>query len=131
MMPRLLRARLLPHHDDANRLPAHRWHLGFDLLTAGAMAIATAGVGVMAAFALILTPAWIAFRCAPSWRWTLLLATGIGAIGYVAAFVVALRADQPFGPMLVAVMLGCAGAYEILRRVPGTTSDRRSPPASR
>jgi zinc transport system permease protein len=126
MMPRLLRARLLPHHDAANRLPAHRWHLGFDLLAAAAMAIATAGVGVMAAFALILAPAWIAFRSAPSWRWTLLLATAIGAIGYVTAFVTALRADQPFGPMLVAVMLACAGAYAILSRVLGKAPARRS-----
>jgi hypothetical protein len=47
-MPRLLPARLLPHDEAANGLPAWRWHLGFDLLAAGDMAVATASTGMMA-----------------------------------------------------------------------------------
>jgi zinc transport system permease protein len=105
LMPRLLRARLFPQHELANRLPARRWHTGFDLLTAAAMAAGTASLGLMGAFALVLVPAWIAFRIAPSWRWTVLCSAAIGLAGYLAAFVAALALDQPFGPVLVAVLL--------------------------
>jgi len=108
LMPRLLRARLFPQHEIANRLPARRWHLGFDLLTAAGMATATASVGLMAAFALVLAPAWIAFRIAPGWRWTLLLSVGLGVGGFVFAFGMALLLDQPFAPVLVAVLLAAA-----------------------
>jgi hypothetical protein len=34
LMPKLLHARFFPRHERANRLPAWRWHLGFDLLVA-------------------------------------------------------------------------------------------------
>lgn len=110
LMPRLLRARLFPHHDPANRLPAWRWHLTFDLLAAIGIAIATATLGLMAAFALVLVPAWVAFRLATGWSWALLLCAAIGAGGYVLAFALALVLDQPFGPVLVLVLLVVAGA---------------------
>jgi 5,6-dimethylbenzimidazole synthase len=98
LMPRLLRARLLPQYEAANRLPAWRWHLGFDLLVAGAMAVATASMGLMAAFALVLVPAWIAFRIAIGWRRTLAWSSLIGLLAYLSAFTAALLLDQPFGP---------------------------------
>jgi len=103
--PRLLRARIFPHHDRANRLPAWRWHLGFDLLAALGMAVGTATLGLMGAFALVLIPAWIAFRVAPGWRWTLAIVALLGIGGYFVAFALALALDQPFGPILVAVLL--------------------------
>lgn len=62
----------------------------------------------MGAFALVLIPAWIAFRLAPGWRWTLIGAGATGVCGYLVAFTLALRLDQPFGPVLVAVLLGSA-----------------------
>lgn len=108
LMPRLLRARLFPHHETANRLLAWRWHLGFDLLAAASMAVGTANIGLMAAFTLVFIPAWIAFRVAPSWRWTLLLCALIGIGGYLSAFALALTLDQPFGPVLVVVLLAVA-----------------------
>jgi zinc/manganese transport system permease protein len=108
LMPRLLRARLLPQYEAANRLPAWRWHLGFDLLVAGAMAVATASMGLMAAFALVLVPAWIAFRIAIGWRRTLAWSSLIGLLAYLSAFTAALLLDQPFGPSLVMVLLLCA-----------------------
>ena len=40
--PRLIRARLFPGQEQGNRLPAWRWHLGFDLLTALGLAVGTA-----------------------------------------------------------------------------------------
>ena len=108
LMPALIRARLFPTHELANRLPRHRWHLRFDVLTALAMAIGTATIGLMGAFALVLVPAWIAFRIAPGWRWTLALCALCGCGGYLLAYLLALRLDQPFGPLLVAVLLGFA-----------------------
>ena len=105
LMPALVRSRLLPGHEVSNRQAAWRWHLGFDLLAAAGIAAATATLGLMGTFALVLVPAWCAFRVAPGWRRALLLAAVIGAGAYLAAFAVALRLDQPFGPVLVAVLL--------------------------
>ena len=108
LTPRLLRARLFPQYDPANRLPSRRWHLGFDLLAAAGMAVGTASMGLMAAFALVFVPAWIAFRVAPSWGWTLLLCVTIGIGGYLIAFAMALLLDQPFAPIHVLVLLFAA-----------------------
>lgn len=105
LLPRLLRARLFPLHETANRLPAWRWHLGFDLLAAAVIAAATAILGLMGAFALVFVPAWCAFRVAPSWRQTLVIAGAIGMAAHTGAFALALRLDQPYGPVLVALLL--------------------------
>lgn len=102
---RLLRARFFPALERANALPAWRWHLGFDVLVALAMALGTATVGLMAAFALAFVPPWIAFARAGSWRGALLWSVGVGLGAYAVAFVVALGADQPFGPVMVAALL--------------------------
>jgi zinc transport system permease protein len=107
--PRLLRARIFPRHERANCLPAWRWHLGFDLLAALGMAVGTATLGLMGAFALVLVPAWVAFRVAPGWRWTLALAALLGIGVYLGAFALALGLDQPFGPLLVLALFVLAG----------------------
>lgn len=105
LTPRLIRARLFPQHETANRLPAWRWQLGFDLLVALAIAIGAATLGLMAAFALIFLPAWLSARIAPGWRAGNLLAAAAGLAGYLAAFAIALRFDQPFGPVLAACLV--------------------------
>lgn len=105
LTPRLIAARLFPTHEVANRLPAWRWHLGFDLLAALGIALATATVGLMAAFALIFVPPWLAFRFAPDWRRAGVIASAIGVGAYLAAFTLALLLDQPFGPVLAAVLI--------------------------
>lgn len=105
LAPRLIRARLFPGHETANRLPAWHWHLSFDLLVALAVAVATATLGLMAAFALIFVPAWVAFRQASNWRQGQGLAVAVGVGAYGLAFLFALVLDQPFGPVLVAVHL--------------------------
>jgi zinc transport system permease protein len=69
------------------------------------MAVGTATLGLMGAFALVLVPAWVAFRVAPGWRWTLALGALLGFGAYLAAFTLALGLDQPFGPVLVAALL--------------------------
>lgn len=114
--PRLIAARLFPERERANRLPAWRWHLGCDLLAALAIAAATATVGLMGAFALIFVPSWIAFRHAPGWRGANRLAVGMGVGGHGLAFVLALWLDQPFGPVLAAVMAVACGALTVGHR---------------
>ncbi|AUM00401.1 ABC transporter [Rhodocyclaceae bacterium] len=109
LAPRLIAARLFPAREQANRLAAWRWHLGFDLLAAVAIAAGTATFGLMASFALIFVPPWIAFRLGADWRHAQWLAAGIGVAGYGLAFWLALVFDQPFGPVLVAVLVICFG----------------------
>jgi zinc transport system permease protein len=116
--PRLLRARFFPRFEQANRLPAWRWHLGFDLLVALAMATATATLGLVAAFALILVPSWAAFRLASGWRWCLLLALLLGVAAYLLAFATALLLDQPFGPVAVMTLLLFAALVATTSRKP-------------
>ncbi|MFA9460226.1 metal ABC transporter permease [Thiohalorhabdus methylotrophus] len=111
--PRLIRARFFPEHERANRLPAWRWHLAFDLLAAAGMALGTATVGLMGAFALAFLPAWAAFGLASGWRAALLVSTSLGVGAYLAAFVAAMAWDQPFGPVLVAVLLATAGLVRL------------------
>lgn len=114
LIPRLLRARLLPRFESANRLPAWRWHLSMDLLAAASLGVGAVTLGVMGAFALVLAPAWVAFRVAPSWRWTLVIATVLGVSVYLAAFALALFLDQPFAPVLVALALLPAGLVALI-----------------
>lgn len=123
LIPALVRARLFP----GLMMPPHRpaWsHLGFDLLVALGMAIGTATLGLMAAFALVFVPPWIAFRRAAHWRACLLISAGVGTLAYLLAFVLALLGDQPFGPALVAVLIALAGlsaAADIRRGSPPRT----------
>lgn len=116
LMPIVIRNRFFPGHDAANQLPAWRWHLAFDLLVALGMAVATATVGLMAAFALVFIPPWLAFRWARNWKQALVISLGFGTAGYIAAFLLALWLDQPFGPVLVALLLVVAGGLQ-LRKV--------------
>ncbi len=110
---RLIRAQFFPQYEAANRLPAWRWHLTFDLLVALGMAIGTATVGLMGAFALVFVPPWIAFRAAPGWRFALAISAMVGVLSYLVAFVIALALDQPFGPVLVATLLISAVAFAV------------------
>jgi zinc transport system permease protein len=66
---------------------------------------------VIAAFGLVFVPPWIAFRLARNWRQGLLWATGFSLVSYVAAFVIALALDQPFGPVCAITLI--AGALAI------------------
>lgn len=91
-------------------MPAWRWHLGFDLLTALGIAVATATLGLVSTFALVFIPGWIAFRVAASWRSALAIAAAVAALGYLTAFALALALDQPFSPVLVALLLTLAAA---------------------
>jgi zinc transport system permease protein len=113
----LLVSRFLPGHLLATGRLERRFHLGFDLLTAGALALATMSIGVAAAFALIFVPAWIVCDSVSGWRRALALSALMGTAGYAAAFLLALAVDQPFGPIL-ALMLVLAAGLTLLRRRP-------------
>ena len=58
---------------------------------------------------------WAAFGIARNWRHCQWLSVGIGVGTYVVAFGVALVFDQPFGPVLIAVLIVFAGAMKIAR----------------
>jgi len=96
----LLLCQFFPDFFGARGHSARRVHVLFDLLVAGALAVATMSVGVMAAFALIFVPPLVAWQWSRSWRASLALAVATGAVSYLLAFALALAADQPFGPVL-------------------------------
>lgn len=108
---RLLLAHWFPEYFRARGLSARHAHLAFDLLVAAALALATLSVGVMAAFALIFVPPMIAFALAKSWARAIALSALGGLLAYLAAFALALRFDQPFGPVLAVLLvaMGVAG----------------------
>lgn len=101
----LLLARVYPDYFQARHLRVWPVMLGFDLIAALTLALATMTMGVMGGFALIFVPAWIVFRRASSWRRGLLLATLVGVGGYTGAFVLAIWLDQPFGPVLALLLI--------------------------
>jgi zinc transport system permease protein len=105
LAPRLLLARFFPDHFAANGQPNPRHELVFDVLVAVTLALAATAIGVMAAFAVVFLPPWIAFRFARGWFRTIALGIAISVAGYLAAFLLALRFDQPIGPVLVGVLL--------------------------
>lgn len=105
---RLLLGRFFPAHFRANGVANPHHDLVFDVLVAVTLALAATAIGVMAAFALVFVPPWIAFRFAHGWRRTLAWSAGLGLVAYLVAFVVAIRVDQPFGPVLVVALLAMA-----------------------
>lgn len=112
----LVRAVLFPAEEKANKLPAWRWHFGFDLLSALAVAVGIGTLGLMAAFALVFVPPWLSFMLAPGWRVAMFGAFCSSVCAYLVTFFLALHLDQPFGPLLVAVLLGVAalaGAFRV------------------
>ncbi|MBX9962260.1 MAG: metal ABC transporter permease [Burkholderiales bacterium] len=114
---KLLFERMFPDFFRASGLSATRYHLLFDLLAAAGLALATASVGVMAAFTLVFVPTMIAYQWGRSWRQSLAIAVVIGVVAYVVAFQIALVQDQPFGPVLVVTMVSAAAGAWALRKL--------------
>ncbi|MFB3855434.1 MAG: metal ABC transporter permease [Vicinamibacterales bacterium] len=102
-----------PDHFAANGRPNPRHEVVFDLLVAVTLALAATVVGVMAAFALVFVPPWVAFRFSRGWFPTIGLGIALGVASYVVSFVAAFHWDQPSGPVLVASLLalGLARAF--------------------
>jgi zinc transport system permease protein len=101
----LLLAHLYPDFFRIRGLRAWPTQIGFDLLAALCLALATMSLGVMGAFALVFIPPWLAFRKGRSWRSGLMLSLGIACAAYLGAFALALWLDQPFGPILALVLV--------------------------
>lgn len=106
----LLRDRLFPALETANGRRRWPWRLLFEALAAATLAMAAATLGLMATFALAVLPAWVAFAVAPSLRAAHGMALGLSIGGFITAFWIALRWDQPFGPVLVLVLVALAAA---------------------
>ncbi|MDR0634769.1 MAG: metal ABC transporter permease [Azoarcus sp.] len=102
--PLLLLACLCPAHFQSSRLPAWPARAAFDLLAAAALALAVMSLGVMGAFALVFIPPWLAFALAANWRTALVAAPVLALCAHTLAFALALIHDQPFGPVLAAVL---------------------------
>jgi zinc transport system permease protein len=115
LSPRLLLGRFFPDHFRANGVPNPHHDVVFDVLAAVTVALAATAIGVMATFALVFIPPWVAFRVAQGWRKTLVWSAGLGILAYLVAFVAAIRLDQPFGPVLVAVLLVLALSRSFVR----------------
>lgn len=137
LSPGLLRDRLFPGYQEANGERVERVRAAFDLLVAVAVALATASIGVMAAFALIFIAPLAAYRLARGWRPALLTAAAFGLGSHLLAFPLALAADQPFGPVLVMTLIALGalamarGARPPSARDGGSTSPRPArPPAA-
>jgi zinc transport system permease protein len=113
LAPRLLLGRFFPDYFAANGQPNPHHDLVFDVLVAVTLALAATAIGVMAAFALVFLPPWVAFRFARGWFRTIALGIGLSLAAYLVAFVLAIRFDQPFGPVLVGALLlvGVARAF--------------------
>ncbi|MBE0596372.1 MAG: metal ABC transporter permease [Desulfuromonadales bacterium] len=105
LSPRLLMAQLFPDHFSANHLAGWRYHLAFDLLVVAGIAVTTTAVGVMGSFALVFIPPWIAFRLAVGWRSVLLVTAALALGAYLFAFAAAIVLNQPFGPVLVCILV--------------------------
>jgi zinc transport system permease protein len=60
-------------------------------------------------------PPWAAFSIARNWRHCQLISVGIGVVTYVVSFAIALALDQPFGPVLVAVLVATTGTVVLVR----------------
>lgn len=104
----LLLCRFFPDFFRARGRSELGYLLAFDLLSAGALALATAGIGVMAAFAFVFIPPRLAFGLGGSWRRALLWSLGLGLGAYLAAFAVALLLDQAFGPVSALLLVTLA-----------------------
>lgn len=105
---KLLLERMFPDFFRASGQPAQRYHVLFDVLVAAGIALATASIGVMAAFSLVFAPSMIAWQWGKSWRMAMGLALATGIVTYLVAFELALRFDQPFGPVLVLCLVPVA-----------------------
>jgi zinc/manganese transport system permease protein len=101
----LLLVRFFPDYFQANGVSGWRYFLVYDLMVAAALAVAATAVGVIATFGLVFAPAWLAFKVAEGWKRTLLWCVGVGVACYTLSFAVALLADQPFGPVMIGVLV--------------------------
>ncbi|MFO7786744.1 MAG: metal ABC transporter permease [Halospina sp.] len=102
---RLLTERFFPDHFPANGQARWPHGLVYHGCVVAAVVLGTQAMGAFPVFALLFIPPWVAFALARGWRQgviaSVLLALGL----YVAAFLVAIGVDQPFGPTLALMLV--------------------------
>lgn len=104
LIRRLLHSRLFPDHFSANRQPAWPHELLFEALVISGVVLGISTMGVMATFAMLFVPPWVAFRLARGWTRALLFSALLGGACCLAGFMAALALDLPFGAALVAAL---------------------------
>lgn len=109
LSPRLLTARFFPDYHKANRLPVWPYQIVFALLVMTATVLGTISVGAFPAFAMLFMPSWVGFVLVDGWSRSLVMSLCVGVGAYVAAFVLAMLLDLPFGPVLTGVLALSAG----------------------
>jgi len=102
---RIMITRFFPDHFSANRQASWPHQVGFGLIVVFAVVLGTLAMGALPAFALFFLPSWVAFVLVSGWRRALLLTGALAVIAYFVAFVLAIQFDQPFGPVLVLVLM--------------------------
>nr|WP_301288429.1 metal ABC transporter permease [Natronospira proteinivora] len=123
LSPRLLKERFFPDYFSANRIPAWPHRLLFGALVVVAAVAGTLAMGAMSAFAMFFVPAWVAFVLVKGWRRALLLTVTLGVTAYVAAFVLSMMLDQPFGPSLTLCLVIMAGLRLFANRAARVSGD--------
>lgn len=101
----LLLAHLYPGYFKSRKQNIRFMSLWFDIVVASSLAMAVMTLGVMAAFAMVFVPPWVAFMRSRGWRQAHVLAVALNLIAYTLAFLVALYLDQAFGPVLVMTLV--------------------------
>jgi zinc/manganese transport system permease protein len=102
---RLLIARLFPGYFRTNQQPSWPHELCLEGLLVAGVVLGISAMGVMATFALLFIPPWVAFRLVRGWMRALLVSALLGVAACLAGFIGALALDVPFGPALVAALL--------------------------
>lgn len=101
-----------PLNDALNRSSFKRWQAVFYAVTALLLTVSAATMGLMASFALVLVAPLVAFRVCTSLSAALWCAAGVGGLAEWVSFVLSVQYDQPFGGVVVALLLILWGLVE-------------------
>ncbi len=104
LSPRLLKDRFFPDYHMANRIPSWPHSVLYALIVMAAAVLGTISMGAFPAFALLFVPSWIGFVMVDGWFRSVVASVFIGCAVYVAAFILAMLADLPFGPALTGLL---------------------------
>jgi zinc/manganese transport system permease protein len=101
----LLTARFFPDYHRANRMPTRPYRTLFGLLVMTSAVLGTIALGAFPAFALLFVPSWVGFVLVDGWMRSVMASAVVGVLTYVAAFVLAMVMDLPFGPVLTGLLV--------------------------
>ncbi len=105
LSPLLLTARFFPDHHRANRVVVWPYRFVFALITVTAAVFGTISIGAFPTFAALFVPPWVGFVMVDGWLKSIGATVGLATGAYIAAFVLAMLLDLPFGPVFTAVLI--------------------------